>query len=155
MSNNYLNKKSLLFYDIVMLIIFQSSTWIELPTSPTELPMIKLDYFPVDLCGLYILGDWRTIKGISRKTWIGFSSILLCTGTIYKNRPTIDIEDTNRSTCCSSKCVWWQLLSFLLSLWVPPLVAIGPSSLTPRACEAQGLCETMPLWRKWHYFKFY
>ena len=42
------------------------------------------------------------------------------------------------STCWGSKYLWSQLLSFLLNLWVPPLVAIG-------TCETQGLRETMTL----------
>ena len=54
------------------------------------------------------------------------------------SRPSIDIEDTTTSTCWGSKCLWSQLLSFLLNLWVPPLVAIG-------TWETQGLCETMML----------
>ena len=54
------------------------------------------------------------------------------------SRPGIDIEDTTTSTCWGSKCLWSQLLSFLLNLWVLPLVAIG-------TWETQGLRETMTL----------
>ena len=47
--------------------------------------------------------------------------------------------DTTTSTCWGSKCLWSQLLSFLLNLWAP-LVVIG-------TCETQGLRETMTLLR--------
>ena len=50
------------------------------------------------------------------------------------------MKDTTTSTCWSSKCLRSQLLSFLLNLWAPPLVAIG-------TCETQGLRETMTLLR--------
>ena len=41
------------------------------------------------------------------------------------SRPSIYIEDTTTSTCWGSKCLQGQLFSFLLNLWVPPLLAIG------------------------------
>ena len=50
-------------------------------------------------------------------------------------RASIYIEDTTTSTCWDVKCLWSQLLSFLLNLWAPPLLATG-------TCETQGLRET-------------
>ena len=67
------------------------------------------------------------------KGWVRVNALRLSRASIY-------IEDTTTSTRWGSKCLWSQLLSFLLNLWVPPLVAIGN-------CETQGLRETMTLLR--------
>ena len=40
------------------------------------------------------------------------------------SRPSIDTENTTTSTCWGYECLWSQLLSFLLNLWAPPLLAI-------------------------------
>ena len=68
----------------------------------------------------------RPLKG-----WVQVNELRLSRASIY-------IEDTTTSTCWGSKCLWSQLFSFLLNLWVLPLVAFG-------TWETQGLRETMTL----------
>ena len=53
------------------------------------------------------------------KGWVRANALRL-------SRPSIDVEDTTTSTCWGSKCLWSQLLSFLLNWRAPSLVALGP-----------------------------
>ena len=86
----------------------------------------------LETCRLLLKTD-RTVRPEILKGWDRANALRLSRASIY-------IEDTTTPTCWGSKCLWSQLLSFLLNLWAPPLVAIG-------TCETQGLRETMTLLR--------
>ena len=72
------------------------------------------------------------------KGWVQVNALRL-------SRASIDIEDTTTSTCWGSKSLWSQLLSFLLNLWVLPLVAIGTWGTQGLRENMTLLCENMTL----------